>query len=356
MTSLAQRQTLLSLIDEAVAAGARAARACQIVGLSLRTVQRWKLTPHRGDQRPERIQQPANRYSEPERQRILSVLNSEEYGHLPPSQIVPRLADRGDYVASESTMYRLLRSVGQLAHRGRQRAPSPQPKPRAITAQAPNEVYSWDITYLPAAIKGRFYYLYLFLDLFSRMIVGWQVYDVEDGEHASQILRDTCLREGIEPGQVVLHSDNGGPMRGATMLATLRELGVAPSFSRPAVSDDNPYSEALFRTLKYRPQYPRKPFVSLQQARAWVARFVRWYNREHRHSAIRFITPEQRHRGLDTVLLAQRQAVYEAARARAPHRWSGPLRNWSRIEVAHLNPDKNSAEVSSAENNLRRAA
>src|SRR5690554_1572739 len=117
---------------------------------------------------------------------------------------------------------------------------------------------------------------------------------------------------------MVLHSDNGGPMRGATMLDTLRALGVAPSFSRPAVSDDNPYSEALFRTLKYRPQYPRKPFASLQQARAWVARFVHWYNREHRHSAIRFITPEQRHRGLDTVLLAQRQAVYEAARARPP--------------------------------------
>ncbi|NGR07035.1 transposase family protein [bacterium SGD-2] len=174
--------------------------------------------------------------------------------------------------------------------------------------------------------------------------------------HASQILRDTCLREGIEPGQVVLHSDNGGPMRGATMLATLRELGVTPSFSRPAVSDDNPYSEALFRTLKYRPQYPRKPFASLQQARAWVARFVRWYNREHRHSAIRFITPEQRHMGLDTVLLAQRQAVYEAARARASHRWSGSLRNWSRVDVMHLNPDKNSAEASSAENNLRRAA
>ncbi|MBV6274453.1 integrase core domain-containing protein [Alcaligenaceae bacterium CGII-47] len=116
------------------------------------------------------------------------------------------------------------------------------------------------------------------------------------------------------------------------------------------------FSEALFRTLKYRPHYPRKPFASLQQARAWVARFVRWYNREHRHSAIRFITPEQRHRGLDTALLAQRQAVYEAARARAPHRWAGPLRNWSRIDVVHLNPDKNPVEIASAENNLRRVA
>ena len=354
MTSLAQRQTLLSMIDEAVAAGARTVRACQIVGLSLRTVQRWKRTPCRGDQRPDRVQRPPNRFSDLERQRILSMINSEEYGHLPPSQIVPRLADQGQYLASESTMYRLLRTTGQLAHRGRQRPP--QPKPRAVTARAPNELYSWDITYLPTAIKGRFYYLYLFLDLFSRKVVGWQVYDTEDGEHASDIVRDICLREGVEPGQVVLHSDNGGPMRGATMLATLRELGVTPSFSRPAVSDDNPYSEALFRTLKYRPQYPRKPFASLQHARDWMARFVRWYNAEHRHGAIRFVTPEQRHSGLDAALLAQRRAVYEAARRRAPHRWSGPIRNWSRIDVVHLNPDKVSAGTLSAENTLRRAA
>jgi putative transposase len=356
MTSLAQRQTLLSMIDEAVAGGARAVRACQILGLSLRTVQRWRHTPYRGDQRPDRLQRPPNRFSDLERQRILSVINSEEYGHLPPSQIVPRLADRGQYLASESTMYRLLRTAGQLAHRGRQRARHPQPKPRAVTARAPNELYSWDITYLPAAIKGRFYYLYLFLDLFSRKVVGWQVYDTEDGEHASDIVRDICLREGVEPGKLVLHSDNGGPMRGATMLTTLRQLGVSPSFSRPAVSDDNPYSEALFRTLKYRPQYPRQPFGSLQQARAWVARFVRWYNAEHRHSAIRFVTPEQRHSGLDAALLAQRRAVYEAARRRHPQRWSGAIRNWSRIDAVQLNPDRDSARTAAINESLRRAA
>lgn len=356
MTSLAQRQTLLSMIDEAVAAGARVARACQIVGLSLRTVQRWKRQPGRGDQRPQRLQQPPNRFSDMERQRILSVINSEEYGQLPPSQIVPRLADQGQYLASESTMYRLLRAAGQLTHRGRQQPRQPQPKPRAAAARAPNELYSWDITYLPAATKGRFYYLYLFLDLFSRKVVGWQVYDTEDGQHASDIVRDICNREGIEPGQVVLHSDNGGPMRGATMLATLRELGVSPSFSRPAVSDDNPYSEALFRTLKYRPQYPRQPFASLQQARAWVDRFVRWYNTEHRHSAIRFVTPEQRHSGLDTALLAQRRAVYEAARQRHPQRWSGSIRNWSRVDVVHLNPDNNSVDICVMQDSLRRAA
>lgn len=356
MTSLVQRQNIMLLIDEAVGAGARQARACEVIGLSSRTLQRWQADRNRGDRRPQRIQLPHNRYSELERQRILSVVNSDEYGHLPPSQIVPRLADKGLYVASESTMYRLLRQAGQLSHRGRQRARQPLPKPRALSARAPNQIYSWDITYLPAAVKGQFHYLYLFLDLFSRKIVGWQVYDTEDSERASDVMRDICLREGLVPGQVVLHSDNGGPMKGATMLATLRELGVAPSFSRPAVSDDNPYSESLFRTLKYRPQYPRKPFKTLLDARAWVARFVRWYNTEHRHSAIRFVTPEQRHCGADMVLLATRRTVYEAARARNPHRWSAAVRNWTHIDVVNLNPERKETTYVAQQTTLKRAA
>lgn len=356
MTSLAQRQNILRLVNEAVSAGARQAWACEAIGLSPRTLQRWQEDSNCGDRRPQRVQCPHNRFSDLERQRTLSVLNSEEYGHLPPSQIVPRLADKGQYVASESTMYRLLRHTGQLAHRGRQRPSQPLQKPRALSAKAPNEIYSWDITYLPAALKGRFHYLYLFLDLFSRKIVGWQVYDTEDSERAGEVMRDICLREGIDPGQVVLHSDNGGPMKGAAMLATLRELGVVPSFSRPAVSDDNPYSESLFRTLKYRPQYPRKPFKSLSEAWAWVARFVGWYNTEHRHSAIRFVTPEQRHCSTDTALLAMRRTVYEAARARHPNRWSGAIRNWTRIDVVHLNPERKEAPSAQPQTSLKRAA
>lgn len=356
MTSLAQRQNIMLLVKEAVAGGARQTRACEVIGLSPRTLQRWQTDGDQGDSRPGRLHTPHNRYSDLERQRILSLVNSEEYGHLPPSQIVPRLADTGQYVASESTMYRLLRQAGQLQHRGRQRVGQPLQKPRALSARAPNEIYSWDITCLPAAIKGQFHYLYLFLDLFSRKIVGWQVYDTEDSERASEVMREICLREGISPGQVVLHSDNGGPMKGATMLATLRELGVAPSFSRPAVSDDNPYSESLFRTLKYRPQYPREPFKTLSDARAWVARFVRWYNTEHRHSAIRFVTPEQRHCGADVALLAMRRAVYEAARARNPHRWSGTVRNWTRIEVVNLNPERSEMAPLGHRTTLKRAA
>ena len=159
-------------------------------------------------------------------------------------------------------------------------------------------------------------------------------------------MRDLCRREQIAPNQVVLHADNGGPMalghpvKGATMLATLQALGVMPSFSRPAVSNDNPYSESLFRTLKYRPAYPSESFASLSVARQWVSNFVQWYNHEHRHSAIGFVTPGQRHAGLDKTLLRNRTNVYEAAKRRCPQRWSGATRNWQPVEVVHLNPDQ----------------
>jgi putative transposase len=166
------------------------------------------------------------------------------------------------------------------------------------------------------------------------------VYDAECSTLASALLREICHREAIGLHQVTLHADNGGPMKGATMLATLQALGVMPSFSRPAVSNDNPYSESLFKTLKYRPDYPAKPFADLTEARRWVDHLVRWYNHEHRHSAIRFVTPAQRHAGLDGPLLEQRTAVYEAARQKNPQRWRGTIRNWQRIAAVHLNPEQ----------------
>lgn len=150
---------------------------------------------------------------------------------------------------------------------------------------------------------------------------------------------ETCMRT-VEAGRIVLHSDNGGPMKGSTMLATLQRLGVVPSFSRPGVSDDNPFSEALFRTLKYRPEYPRKPFSTIAQARLWVAGFVAWYNNVHRHSSIRFVTPEQRHQGHDVAVLARRAQLYEQARRRRPERWARGTRNWTPAGAVYLNPQK----------------
>lgn len=342
MTVLEERQQVIELVKEATALGARQDPACAVLGLSPRTVQRWQdgEAVVRSDGRPSRQYEPPHKLTAAERTEVLAVANSEEFGHLPPSQIVPRLADQGRYLASESTFYRVLRGANQLAHRRSERPAQGRTKPKAICATAPNQVYSWDITYLPTAIRGQFFYLYLFLDLFSRKIVGWQVYEEESSALASELLRDLCHRAGVQPHQVILHSDNGGPMKGATMLATLQALGVMPSFSRPAVSNDNPYSESLFKTLKYRPAYPLKPFADLTAARQWVAGLVDWYNHEHRHSAIRFVTPAQRHAGLDGTLLERREAVYEAARARNPLRWRGPTRNWQRIHAVHLNPDR----------------
>jgi putative transposase len=340
MTTLTERQQIVSLVAEATAAGARQPAACAVLGFSERTLQRWQTPAGVGaDQRPLRQWEPPNKLSEDERAAVLQAANSAEFGQLPPSQIVPRLADRGEYLASEATFYRILKAEHQLTHRRAER-PATRSKPKAVSATAPNQVYSWDITYLPAAIRGQFFYLYLFLDLFSRKIVGWQVYDTECSVRASALLQDICQREAIAPQQVVLHSDNGGPMKGATMLATLQSLGVMPSFSRPAVSNDNPYSESLFKTLKYRPDYPAKPFADLAAARVWVDGFVRWYNHEHRHSAICFVTPAQRHAGLDAALLQQRKGVYEAAKAKHPQRWRGPIRNWDRVPVVHLNPNR----------------
>jgi len=341
MTAHEERKQVIVLLNEAVTAGARRAQACEVLGLSERTLQRWQTGKTvRCDQRPLRDYQPPHKLTAIERAEVLAVANSAEFGHLPPSQIVPRLADQGSYLASESTFYRILREEKQLTHRRSERPPQTRTKPRAICATAPNQLYSWDITYLPSEIRGQFFYLYLFVGIFSRKIVGWQVYEEENSTLAGELLRDLCRREGIQAKQLILHSDNGSPMKGSTMLATLQQLGVMPSFSRPSVSNDNPYSESLFKTLKYRPQYPLKPFADVTEARQWVAGLVEWYNHEHRHSAIRFVTPAQRHEGLDGKLLDNRKAVYEAARAKHPKRWSGSSRNWQKVQAVHLNPDK----------------
>ena len=345
MSSIAERQALLALLTEACDAGARLKLACTQIGLSERTVQRWQrpAASDDGDLRASTRRvatPPPNRLSDAERRAALALLNNAEFKDLPPSQIVPRLADQGRFVASESTLYRLLRSAGQLAHRRTERAPQLRSRPRALAATRPDQIYCWDISYLPTEVRGVYFYLYLFVDLFSRKIVGWQVYDCESAERAGQLLTDICARQGIAPQQLTLHSDNGSPMKGEAMLATLQRLGVAGSRSRPAVSNDNPFSEALFRTLKYRPQLPVKPLESLLHARRWVTQLVHWYNHEHRHSAIGFVTPHQRHQQIDRSLLNDRVAVYAAARDRHPRRWSGETRNWTRIDVVHLNPEK----------------
>jgi len=325
-------------IKEAALNGARQKQACEIIGISVRTLQNWHKFDHPdGRQTVKKI--PSNKLKQEEREKILVICNSEEFRSQSPKQIVPTLADRGLYIASESSFYRILRDANQLQHRGRTASPVSRKRPEAYTADAANQVWSWDITYLASQVKGQFFYLYLFMDIYSRKIVGWEVYENESSEQAADVLRKTRLAEAITFNQeVVLHADNGGPMKGATMLATMQKLGIVPSFSRPSVSNDNPFSESLFKTLKYVPFYPSKPFVSLEASRQWVSKFVHWYNNNHRHSGLKFVTPVQRHNGEDIEILKQRKHVYEKAKDEHPERWSGETRNWRHEANVMLNP------------------
>ena len=338
---------MIKLINTAIASGARQRLACQEAGISERTYQRWTQSGsvsadrRANAQRPE----PENKLTAQEREHILKTCNRPEYANLPPSQIVPLLADQGVYIASESTFYRVLHEADQLHHRGRA-------KPRRTTkaasthiAKQANQVWSWDISYLPASVRGQYYYLYLIMDIYSRKIVGWEVHEREGGDEAAALIERTVLAEQCFRKPLVLHADNGSPMKAQTMRMKLYDLGIVASHSRPRVSNDNAFSEALFRTLKYCPQWPSQGFATLDNARQWVKQFVSWYNTEHLHSAIRFVTPEQRHQGDDTSLLAKRNAVYEQAKRSHPSRWSGQTRNWKPVGSVALNPEREEAEA-----------
>lgn len=329
-------KAVMSLVDEAVAHGARQAQACEVVGVTAKTYQRWVLKPVLGDQRCGPLSEPGNKLSLEERAKILAVSVEKDFANLSPHKIVPALADRGEYVGSEASFYRILNQEKMLKHRGKAR-PHERVRPTPLLATSPCQVFSWDITYLPSAVRGQYFYLYLFMDLFSRKIVGWAVHAEESMDLSSKLLQKICLVEGIDKEQLKLHSDNGGPMKGATMLVTMQWLGVMPSFSRPSVSNDNPFSESLFRTLKYCPEYPSKPFENIEAARKWVAEFVDWYNHQHLHSGINFVTPESKHRGFDVEILAKRNVIYLEAKSKNPNRWSGKTRDWSPIESVKLN-------------------
>jgi putative transposase len=348
------RQAIITSVKEAVEAGARQSAACDIIGISAKTLQRWERPSNTKDGRLDAVHAPSTALTPYERAQIIAVANAPGYAALSPSKIVPTLADEGRYIASESSFYRVLKAAHQLSHRQKAKPKRKVIKPKSFTASGANQLYSWDITYLPTPVRGQFLYLYLVMDIYSRKVVGAQVYEEEASELAADLMIDICRCEGVGRHQVTLHSDNGSPMKGATLLATLNTLGVVRSFSRPSVSNDNPYSESLFRTLKYRPEYPDGVFDDLASARTWVMWFVDWYNHEHLHSAIRFVTPSQRHQGHDAEVLAYREQVYRDAKARHPKRWSGSTRNWKPVGDVHLNPETPETESSSI-NNIRAA-
>ena len=343
MTPLSERKTLVAWIQEAMQAGARLARVCQVVDISVRTYRRWFKGGEVGsDARPSACRPvPKNKLSEPERKHIVDTCLAPGHASLPPSQLVPKLLDEGLYLGSESTFYRVLKENNLQHRRGRAAIPQKRAKPTSYEASAPNQVYCWDITYLPSRVRGQFFYLYLFEDIFSRKIVGADVYDTESGDDAKQLFQRVLINESITGQPLVLHADNGAPMKSQTFRAKLDELGVTASHSRPRVSDDNPYAESLFRTLKYCPQWPSSGFENLAEARAWVEKFVRWYNSEHKHSKLNFVTPQERHTGQDIEVLAKRKQVLEAAKAAMPARWgSRSVRNCEPAGSVWLNPEK----------------
>ena len=316
-----------------------------LAGIDACTLRRWKAGDGlmQGDRRPDADRPiPSHALSEAERARIIEVANEPRFAETPPARIVPALADEGIYLASESSFHRVLRAHGQMNRRGRAQPPRTSRPPTTHIATRPGEVWCWDVTFLPAQIQGRWFYLYLILDLYSRKIVGFEVHDTDSAEHAAHLARRTALAEGVHAMSVrpVLHGDNGATLKATTVLAMLHWLGIKPSYSRPRVSDDNAFAEALFRTAKYRPEFPLKGFADLDAARQWAARFVQWYNHEHRHSGIRYVTPAQRHAGQDGRMLAARHALYQDARTRNPQRWSGQTRNWTPVGVVTLNPER----------------
>jgi transposase InsO family protein len=283
LTSAAHRRKVIELIGEANDAGAGLVSSCREIGICLRTLKRWRKAfagdRDGHDRRKGSDRHVPHRLSEEERQRILLTCNQPQYAAPPPGQIVPVLADQGLYIGSESSFYRVFHQAGQCHRRGRARLPQEARSVPRLRADRPNAVWSWDITYLPTTVRGIWLYLYLVVDVWSRKVVAWDVAEVESAELAADLVQRACIKEryrrpngfGSNQGHqpLILHADNGNAMRAATLESRLEELGVLRSFSRPRVSTDNPYSESLFRTVKYRPErpdYPSRPFASKDQA------------------------------------------------------------------------------------------
>ncbi|MDO9181479.1 MAG: IS3 family transposase, partial [Bacteriovorax sp.] len=301
-------------------------KTCEVLSLNYRSVVRWEKNKLRPDQRkgPKSC---SYALSIEEKEVVIKTATSDEFKDSSPRQIVPTLADRGIFIASESSFYKVLKEYKMIKHRGK----SKRPEARAVQgllATSPNKVWSWDITYLNSPIKGKFYYLYLVMDVFSRMIIGWRIEEEQSSEYASALIDHCCRKFRIKKKQLSLHSDNGGPMKGATMLATLYKLGVVPSFSRPRVSDDNPFSESLFKTIKYHASMPANG-TTMEKYKGWMNTLENWYNNKHLHSQINYVTPASRHFGTDKEILEKRKVVYQIAKEANPNRWKKKERSWN---------------------------
>jgi len=290
--------------------------ACTALGVSRATFYR-RQKPTTGHQQPR--SRPARSLSDDERQTVLAVLDSERFVERAPAEVVATLLDDEKYLCSERTMYRLLAARAPLRERRNQLRHPEYAKPELV-ATAPNQVWSWDITKLLGPKKWTYYYLYVLLDIFSRYVVGWMLADRENANLAGRLIEETCTKHGVEPEVLTLHSDRGSPMTAKTTAQLCADLGIVQSLSRPRVCDDNPFSEAQFKTLKYHPGFPSR-FVGQEAAHGYCRSFLPWYNTEHRHGGIALLTPEDVHFGRAPRVLAQRQRVLDAAFKDHPERF-----------------------------------
>ncbi|MCP4967469.1 MAG: IS3 family transposase [bacterium] len=301
-------------------------RACRALGIAERTFHhRRQAAQGRLAPRPSRAK-PADEHAtvewkipDTERDHIKDVLCSQRFGDLAPAQIYATLLDEGTYLCSERTMYRILaeHDLVRERRRGHQRRAHTPPR---VHATGPNQVWSWDISRLRGPVVRSWFYLYVVLDIFSRKIVAWSIDTTESDKVAKRLIERACEREHIDPDELTLHSDRGAQMTSTTIAELLETLGVTRSLSRPRTSNDNPYSEANFKTAKYRPDYPNR-FNSLDEARSWMRRFAHWYNHDHYHSAIGYLHPADVHAGTTKGIIAARQTVLDAAYTANPQRF-----------------------------------
>jgi len=338
---LAEHRTVaIELIDEAITAGAARHKACETLEISVRTYYRWK-SDDSGDKRKGSEKKIPRKLTPEEEQDIVYVSCEKRFCDCTPYQIVAILLDEGRYIASTSSFYRVLKSRDLLHHRKRGRLNKRKATPPELVATGPNQVFSWDITWLKTDVNGIFFFAYMIIDVWSRKLVGWEIHTKESAEISSNMFKR--LSHKLKLKGVNLHSDNGHPMRGSTMIQTLYNLGILPSFSRPRVSNDNPFSESFFKTVKYTAGFPSF-FKDLEHARTWMADFVDWYNTEHRHSGIGLITPEQRHSGEGSKIMSKRNNVMSKAYSLKPERWSSKPAVWENAKKVFLNPSSETRE------------
>lgn len=331
-----EKQEILAFVNFYVLLGiVRLALLCDSLGISQRTIQRWKLCGI-DDKRKGAQKHISRKLTEKECEQIYSVACSEDFKDMNAHELYNSLLDKGIYLASESSFYRILRDHNAVIHRSETKEGSSRKKPDELKATAKNQVWMWDITWIKTDVQGLYYYAYVIEDLFDRSIVGWAIYENESDVHAKELFELVTQKENAQP--LFVHSDNGNAMKGITLVAFYYRLGIVPSFSRPRVSDDNPYIESFFKTLKYTCGYP-KFFTSIDHARKWFADFINWYNKSHMHSGLQYVTPHQKRNGDHHKIFERRNDILAEAKQKYPERWGNRETRAYRVPVAEvLNP------------------